>query len=174
MQCTNFELATHVPLIISSPTQAKRNTTSKSPVELLDIFPTLIELTGLPQAPQLEGTSLAPILDDPAHAAAKDFAMSQFARTEVCTKRKTKLEESPMGYTIRTTEFRYTEWVKFNYTFADPHPLWTEIYGKELYAHSGDDESSMDDFENENLAGKPEYAATVQAMHDKLHSIVSG
>ena len=35
------------------------------PVELLSIYPTLIDLCGLPVNPKLEGVSLEPLLEDP-------------------------------------------------------------------------------------------------------------
>ena len=171
VQCTNFELGTHVPLLISAPSQKQRNTKSSAMVELVDLFPTLTELAGLPQAPDMEGFSLVPILDDPTQTV-KDAAMSQFAREGVCGKKRTPLEESPMGYTIRTAEFRYTEWVKFNYSLADPKPIWSENHGTELYLHTGDAESSMDDFENENLAEDTKYADTVKSLHEKLVTMV--
>ncbi|XP_065191458.1 ulvan-active sulfatase-like [Sycon ciliatum] len=170
-KCTNFELGTHVPLLISAPSQKQRNTKSSAMVELVDLFPTLTELAGLPQAPDMEGFSLVPILDDPTQTV-KDAAMSQFAREGVCGKKRTPLEESPMGYTIRTAEFRYTEWVKFNYSLADPKPIWSENHGTELYLHTGDAESSMDDFENENLAEDTKYADTVKSLHEKLVTMV--
>lgn len=170
-QCTNFELATHVPLIISAPTQKQKSTKSKSLVELLDIFPTLVELTGLPVPPELEGKSLAPILDNP-EASVKDFAMSQFPRSQICNSKHTPLQQSPMGYTIRTELYRYTQWLKFDYNLTAPHPIWSEKIAEELYAHTGDDESSMDDFENENLASDPKYAAVLKTMGAKLRSIV--
>ena len=48
------------------------------------IFPTLVELAGLPSVPSsegLEGTSLAPVLQDPQDAAGvKAFAYSQYPR----------------------------------------------------------------------------------------------
>lgn len=52
-----------VPLIISAPgIKAAR---SKSVVELVDLFPTLCELTELPIPRGVEGTTLVPVLKDP-------------------------------------------------------------------------------------------------------------
>jgi arylsulfatase A-like enzyme len=55
-----------VPFIIVAPGTTTPGTRSDAPVSLLDIYPTLAELTGL-QAPEyLEGNSLVPLLRDPA------------------------------------------------------------------------------------------------------------
>ena len=35
-----------------------------NPVELLDLFPTLFDLTGVPQSPQTQGKSLVPLIDN--------------------------------------------------------------------------------------------------------------
>jgi arylsulfatase A-like enzyme len=48
---------------LQSGTQA--GTRSGSTVSLLDLYPTLVELTGLPSKPDLDGRSLAPLLSDP-------------------------------------------------------------------------------------------------------------
>ncbi len=58
-----WERATKVPLIISAPTM-KKGTRCNRPAELLSIYPTLIELCGLPRRNALEGASLTPLLKD--------------------------------------------------------------------------------------------------------------
>jgi arylsulfatase A-like enzyme len=58
-----WERTTRVPLIISAPDGVKGK--SDKPVELLSIYPTLIDLCGLPANPKLEGVSLRPLLENP-------------------------------------------------------------------------------------------------------------
>ncbi len=60
---TLWEPSTHVPLMFAGPGSAT-GTKCAEPVELLDIFPTLCELTVLPLPKQLEGHSLLPQLKD--------------------------------------------------------------------------------------------------------------
>lgn len=55
--------STHVPLIFAGPGVAKSARCSQ-PAELLDIYPTLLELCGLPAKSEMEGHSLAPQLQD--------------------------------------------------------------------------------------------------------------
>lgn len=55
----------HVPFIIVAPGTTTPGTTSNTPVSLLDIYPTLAELTGLEPPEHLEGNSLVPLLRDP-------------------------------------------------------------------------------------------------------------
>ncbi|MFT5469153.1 MAG: arylsulfatase A-like enzyme [Verrucomicrobiales bacterium] len=58
-----WESTTRVPLIISTPVGAAGK--SGKPVELLSIYPTLVDLCGLPQNPKLDGVSLRPLLENP-------------------------------------------------------------------------------------------------------------
>jgi arylsulfatase A-like enzyme len=58
-----WERSTHVPLIFAGPGIA-RGACCKQTVELLDIFPTLLDLSGLPARKVLEGHSLVPQLKD--------------------------------------------------------------------------------------------------------------
>jgi arylsulfatase A-like enzyme len=58
-----WERTTRVPLIISVP-GGERGKTAQ-PVELLSIYPTLVELCELSANPKLEGVSLRPLLENP-------------------------------------------------------------------------------------------------------------
>jgi arylsulfatase A-like enzyme len=62
---TLWQRATHVPLIFAGPGSEKAGVTRTQPVNLLDIYPTLLEVCGLPANPRLDGTSLVPLLRDP-------------------------------------------------------------------------------------------------------------
>jgi len=60
---TLWDRGTKVPLIFAGP-GVKAGQRCAQPAELLDIYPTLIELAGLPARTDLEGLSLAPQLQD--------------------------------------------------------------------------------------------------------------
>jgi arylsulfatase A-like enzyme len=65
---TGWQRATRVPLVIALPERAApgaRPARTTAPVSLLDLYPTLIELCGLPPREQLAGKSLVPLLRDP-------------------------------------------------------------------------------------------------------------
>lgn len=62
---TLWERSTRVPLIIAVP-GARAGARCGRPVELLDLYPTLVDLCGLPPKDGLEGHTLAPQLKDPA------------------------------------------------------------------------------------------------------------
>ena len=92
---TLFENATRVPLIISAPQLKSAGKTSKSFAEMIDFYPTLAELCGLPAPKITSGVSLVPTLDDP----------------NVIT-RKSALTQYDVGYSVRTQRYRYSAWGK--------------------------------------------------------------
>ncbi len=61
---TLWNESTRVPFIFAGPGIPEKGKKSFEAVELLDMYPTLIDLAGLPQKSGLEGTSLKPILQD--------------------------------------------------------------------------------------------------------------
>ena len=62
---TLWEEATRVPFIIAVPNQQNPGELAKTPVNLLDLYPTLIDLCSLPKKEGLEGISLKEIIADP-------------------------------------------------------------------------------------------------------------
>ncbi|MCG6154392.1 sulfatase [Rubinisphaera sp. ICM_H10] len=64
-KATNYEIATRVPLIIWTPDMQARGESTDALVELVDIYPTLCELSGVPQPEHLEGHSFVPLLNQP-------------------------------------------------------------------------------------------------------------
>jgi arylsulfatase A-like enzyme len=63
-KCSLWDRSTHVPLIFAGPGTG-RGTQCSQPAELLDIYPTLVELCGLPAKKGIEGHTLVPQLKDP-------------------------------------------------------------------------------------------------------------
>jgi arylsulfatase A-like enzyme len=59
-----YEKATHIPYIIVAP-GFKKGQVSYRPVTLIDLYPTLTEICGLPAPDHLEGESLVPLLNNP-------------------------------------------------------------------------------------------------------------
>lgn len=146
-KATNYELDTRVPLIIAAPDKG-RGVRSDELVELVDLYPTLAELGGLPIPGGLEGTSLVPLLTKPDQPW-KSAVFSQFPRPWIY-----KNEPETMGYAIRTDRYRYVEWRNFK---------TDEIKATELYDHQVDPE------EANNIAGVSANIALIKALKQQLH-----
>ncbi len=92
-----FEESAKVPLIISVPGTKSGGKVCRQPVEMLDIYPTLAELTGLTPPSNLQGYSLSSLLINPT-AKWNHPAYTQVQRGSV------------PGHSVRTEKWRYTEW----------------------------------------------------------------
>lgn len=92
-----FENSARVPLIVAAPGAQGNGQANAGPVELVDIYPTLADLCGLPAPAYLDGASLRPALDDPSKSI-KPAAFTQIRRGK------------SDGYSIRTARWRYTQW----------------------------------------------------------------
>lgn len=60
-----WEETTRTPLVIYAPGMSKKGGRCKRPVSLVDLYPTLIDLCGLPARDGLDGRSLAPLVRNP-------------------------------------------------------------------------------------------------------------
>jgi len=94
---TLFEESLRVPLVVAAP-GGKPGAEVTTPVELVDLYPTLDELAGLEQPPGLQGRSLAPLLRDPS------------APGGVAAYSVLGLELGDLGRTVRSERFRYVVW----------------------------------------------------------------
>lgn len=123
-----YEHGTRVPLIIDMPGAAANGKASPRIVESIDIYPTLVELCGLPTPPGLEGRGLAPLL------ANSEAAWDHPAFTIWSEEGKTAT-----GISVRVAGWRYSE-------YAGPDG------GALLF------DESADPHEMKNLAADPKYA----------------
>eukprot|EP00041_Stephanoeca_diplocostata_P018444 m.386481 g.386481 ORF g.386481 m.386481 type:complete len:516 (-) comp21014_c2_seq15:267-1814(-) len=170
---TLFETALNIPLIVYDPTRPDTHgKRTNAFAELIDLYRTLSDLAGLDAssiADDVDGASLVPAL---AGHVGKTAAFSQMGR---CFNWKNNVDApwTPwtgadacpfvnrsrimyMGYSIRTNDWRYTEWVAWD--GAKLGPLWNAVNATELYDHRGCTEepgcnADFDRWENENVAG---------------------
>jgi uncharacterized sulfatase len=94
---TLFEESARVPLLIAAPGLREPGQATSRLAELTDVYPTLLDLAGLPPVPDLDGVSLAPLLKDPSRVVRN----AAFTTTE----RGGKLAAS-----VRTERHRLTLW----------------------------------------------------------------
>jgi uncharacterized sulfatase len=116
---TVFEQASRAPLIVHAPGKTEGVGCPRL-VEYVDIYPTLTDLCGLPQAPGMQGTSFVPLLSNPQREW-KKAAYTMVARGN-----------NGFGRSVRTERYRYTEWndgkdgVEFYDHEKDPNE-WTNL-----------------------------------------------
>lgn len=138
---TNFEQATHVPMLIINPAGKGRKV--EAPVEFLSIYPTLCDLSGLAKPSGLDGISLAAMVKDgKADAGMKSYAVSQYPRV------------GKMGYSIRDSRYRYTVWVDWQNRKLNTD----KVIAEELYDYEKDPNETI------NVASEAEYAGAMKRM----------
>ena len=176
---TNFEVALRVPLIVRAPwKRASRGAVTTVLAEAVDLYPTFVDLAGLPSpwlhGEDLNGTSLAPVFEAPFddHFKLKEAAYSQFAKPFLSrpflywpTPRRNETEI--MGYSVRTDQWRYTCW--FGFDGIKIVPRTDHILGRELYDHRNDRNDDIDwPGEHVNVVHDSTHAVLVAALHAKI------
>ncbi len=106
---TLFENSTRIPLIIYAPHFENKGAKSMSPVELIDLYPTLMDLTNINTPPHVVGKSLTPIMKN-INASVRESALTRWRN----------------GYSIKTRRYRLTKWGQ------------NGELGYELYDHKND------------------------------------
>ena len=144
-----WEESTRVPLFVHAPGFAGNGRTCDHPVSLIDLYPTLVDLCGLPphpnkrrRGPPLEGHSLRPFLQDPARQTWDGPSVALMAVRDAA--------RNP-HFSVRSRRYRYT------------------LCGngeEELYDHDNDPN------EWTNLAGRPKYAKIAKHLRKELMKIL--
>jgi iduronate 2-sulfatase len=109
-------------------------------VEFVGIYPTLVEVCGLPAPKGTEGTSFRQLLADP-NAPGKECEYSWYPKGGF------------MGRALRNDRYRYVEWTD---------PKTGKLKDVELYDHQYDPQ------ENQNVSGKEENKAVMEKLHELL------
>ena len=94
-----FERSARVPLIIRVPDTDHAGESTQSLAGLIDLYPTLAELTNLTPPSYLDGHSLVPTLSNP------DTTVQEAVFTEQ------ELPGKQLGYSVRTDQHRYAVWL---------------------------------------------------------------
>jgi iduronate 2-sulfatase len=135
-----------IPLFIIAPGVTKPGTRTMALAETVDLYPTLVDLAGLPKpkTPQpLDGQSLVPILKQPA-LGGKEAVFHVFPRNR-------RGDGEILGRAVRTERYRLVEWKKPG-AAVDTADL-------ELYDYQ------TDPLETKNLAtDQPEVVARLRAI----------
>jgi arylsulfatase A-like enzyme len=141
---TNYEQATRSMMIVSTPGMKAVGHKCNALTELVDIYPSLCELAGIPKTNGLEGTSFAPLLNNPKQPWKKG-AFSQYHRKVM----------GIMGRSLRTTRYRLTEWT---------NEQNSNISAIELYDYQNDPKETI------NIAGLQGNAQLVANLKSQLRA----
>lgn len=147
---TLFENATHVPLVIAGP-GVSQGQVAETMAEMVDFYPTLSQLAGLPKPSATSGVSLVPALKDPS-TMVRESALTQYAN----------------GYSIRTAKFRFTSWGDDG---ADGVELYDHLKDPEEMHNVADDPAYADDIQRlATMLGKRVQAAnTLPPGNRRIH-----
>jgi iduronate 2-sulfatase len=149
---SNFEYDARVPFYIGHPGSKQAGRRTDSFAELIDLFPTLVELCSLPKPGGLEGASLVPVLHNPARSV-KPAAYTQHPRPAYYDREPEKVPKA-MGVSVRTASVRYTEWRDWKSG---------EVVGRELY------EAADQPRELRNAADEPRLAKAQKEARELLN-----
>lgn len=153
-----WDESTRVPLFIHVPHGQGNGQTCARPVSLIDVYPTLIDLTGLPSEPnqgrsgkRLEGHSLVPLLKGPEQGEWNGPSVALMGIRDGKFSAAADDDTYAPHFSVRSKRYRYT------------------LCGngeEELYDHENDPN------EWTNLAGNSKYASTKQRLRAELTAIL--
>ncbi len=143
-----WERATRTPLIIMPPKNQRKGTDNRvtnKPVSLLDLYPTLIKMCGLPSNPQNQGNDVTPLITNPnslwTHAAVTTYG--------------------PNNHAIKTERYRYIRYEDGSeelYDHSNDSNEWHNVANDEAYSEVKDRMRAHLPVENANWSPVSEYS----------------
>lgn len=152
---TNYNIDLQVPMIIRYPDQPNRGKQTEAFTELVDIFPSLCEVAGIPVPDYMEGTSFIPLVENP-NREWKKAAFSQFHRRP----RVSADGKRYMGYSMNTKDYHYIEW----YDWDPKKGEHGEFRSAELYDRINDPHETI------NIAPDEKYQEIMEQLSKQLES----
>ena len=137
-------------MILCVPGSTATGRTTDALVELVDVYPTLVEACGLTLPAGLEGQSLLPLLKDPSRSW-KPAVFSQYPR--MVQGHRHRGPGDIMGYAVRTRRFRYVQWQDWK---------TRDVLARELYDERSDPHEML------NLAANPKFSRPLQELSEVL------
>jgi len=143
-----YEESIRNPLLLRYPPRVAAGARPQGLALTVDVAPTVLELTGVPIAPSIQGRSLLPLLV----ATPKDWRQSVLV--EFYTNEQPFPHLLDMDYrAVRTSRYKYIHWIK--------HPGQDELY-----------DLQTDSLERRNLAADPSMASTRVTLRAELGRLV--
>jgi arylsulfatase A-like enzyme len=154
---TPWEESVRIPLVVSGPNVAVGEE-CKTPVSLLDIYPTLVDIAGISNNPNhetngfpLDGNSIKPLLENPTNGTWSGY---DFSYAAIASKEDVGMDSVASSkyqhFTIRTEQYRY---------------IRCRNGEEELYDHYNDPH------EWNNIASDPDLNDIMAAMRSRLKDI---
>jgi len=169
---TPYEYSARVPMVFRVPGQMGNGSRAGTEggfavdaiVEMIDIFPTVLEAAGLERNVRNEGHSLMPYIRGGAGYGGENVAFTQCYGNGQTPPPPHSAIPPHMAMSVRVDGWRYTEYVAYDWNTAQP--LWERgNFGVELYEHSEDTEHDWNSYEHYNVAYDAEYSEKVERFH---------
>ena len=157
-----WEESTRVPFVVRAPGVTRAGKVAEHPISLIDLYPTLVDLCGLPketrkndQGAKLDGHSVRPFLENPKAGTWEGpegaLTMIYVGDAKIPYSLEEKNDMANQHWSYRTERWRYIRYSNGS---------------EELYDHENDPR------EWTNLASSPEHAAIKKSLNEQMSELI--
>jgi arylsulfatase A-like enzyme len=138
-----YEESIRVPLLMRWPREIAAGRTTDAMALNIDLAPTFLEVAGVPVSANMQGTSIVPVFDDPAHELRSHYFYEYF--------REERATAHPASFALRTRTEKLIHYPE--------NAAWNELY-----------DLSADPYETVNRIADPAHARTKERLANLLAS----